>query len=45
MIVCVNVVLNRTLVLDSDRRFNSLGGSCFQGQIEMYPTSVDVIKL
>ena len=45
VIVWVNVVLNTTLVLNSDWRFDSLGGSHLQSQIELYPTSVDVIKL
>ena len=47
MIVWVKVVLNRTVVVDSDWRFDSLGGSHLQSQIEFnfYPTSVDVIKL
>ena len=46
-IVWVKVVLNRTVVVDSDWRFDSLGGSHLQSQIEFnfYPTLVDVIKL
>ena len=34
MIVQVNVVLNRTVVVDSDLRFDNLSGSDFQSQSE-----------
>ena len=34
MIVQVNVVLNRTVVVDSDLRFDNLCGSDFQSQSE-----------
>ena len=36
MIVRVNVVLNRTVVVDSDRRFDNLCGSHLQSQSELY---------
>ena len=36
MIVRVNVVLNRTVVVDSDSRFDNLCGSHLQGQSELY---------
>ena len=36
MIVRVNVVLNRTVVVDSDSLFDNLCGSHLQGQSELY---------
>ena len=36
MIVQVNVVLNRTIVVDSDGRFDNLCISHFQSQSELY---------
>ena len=36
MIVRVNVVLNRTVVVDSDGRFDNLCGSHFQSQVNSY---------
>ena len=46
MIVRVKVVLNRTIVVDSDGRFDNLGGSHLQSQSELYHlTSFDGIKL
>ena len=39
MIVWVNVVLNRTVVVDSDWRFDNLCGSHFQSQSELYHVS------
>ena len=36
MIVRVNVVLNRTVVVDSDWRFDNLRGSQLQRQSELY---------
>ena len=40
LIVRVNVVLNRTVVFDSDWRFDNLCGSHFQpGQSELYHVS------
>ena len=36
MIVWVNVVLNRTFVVDSDRRFDDLCGSHLQSQSDLY---------
>ena len=36
MIIRVNVVLNRTVVVVSDSRFDNLGGSHFQSQNELY---------
>ena len=39
MIVRVNVVLNRTVVVDSDWHFNNLCGSHLRSQNEFYPTS------
>ena len=39
MIVRVNVVLNRTVVVDSDGRFNNLCGSHLQSQSELYHVS------
>ena len=39
MIVRVNVVLNRTVVVDSDWRFNNLCGSHLQSQSELYHVS------
>ena len=44
MIVWVNEVLNRTVVVDSDERFDNLCGSHLQSQSDLY-TSVDGIKL
>ena len=43
MIVLVTVVLNRTVVVDSDRRFDKPCGSHFQCQMRCI-TSVDGIK-
>ena len=37
--VRVNVVLNRTVVVDSDRRFDNLCGSHPQSQSELYHVS------
>ena len=39
MIVRVNVVLNRTVVVDSDGRFDNLCGSNLQSQSELYHIS------
>ena len=39
LIVRVNVVLNRTLVVDSDWRFDNLCGSHLQSQSELYHVS------
>ena len=39
MIVWVNVVLNRTVVVDSDCCFNNLCGSHLQSQSELYHVS------
>ena len=39
MIVRVNVVLNRTVVVDSDRRFDNPCGSYVQRQNELYYVS------
>ena len=39
LIVLVNVVLNRTLVVDSDWRFDNLCGSHLQSQSELYHVS------
>ena len=39
LIVRVNVVLNRTVVVDSDRRFDNLCGSHLQSQSELYHVS------
>ena len=39
LIVRVNVVLNRTVVVDSDRRFDNLCGSHLQSQSELYHDS------
>ena len=39
LIVWVNIVLNRTVVVDSDGRFDNLCGSHLQGQIELYHVS------
>ena len=39
MIVRVNVVLNRTVVVDSDWRFDNLCGSHLQSQSELYHVS------
>ena len=39
MIVWVNVVLNRTVVVDSDWRFDNLRGSHLQSQSELYHVS------
>ena len=39
LIVRVNVVLNRTVVIDSDWRFNNLCGSHLQSQSELYHVS------
>ena len=36
MIVRVNVVLNRTVVVDSDSRFDNLCGIHLQGESELY---------
>ena len=36
MIVGVNVVPNRTVVVDKDRRFNNLCGSHLQSQSQLY---------
>ena len=35
----VNVVLNRTVVVNSDRRFDNLYGSHLQSQSELYHVS------
>ena len=43
LIIRVNVVLNRTVVVDSDRRFDNLCGSHLQSQSELYQLSRDVI--
>ena len=43
MIVLVTLVLNRTVVVDSDRRFDNPCGSNFQCQMR-FITSVDGIK-
>ena len=37
--VQVNVVLNRTVVVDSDRHFDNLCGSHLQSQSELYHVS------
>ena len=39
LIVRVNIVLNRTVVVDSDGRFNNLCGSHLQNQSELYHVS------
>ena len=39
MIVWVNVVLNRTVVVDSDLRFDNLCGSHLQSESELYHVS------
>ena len=39
LIVQVNVVLNRTIVVDSDWRFDNLYGSHLQSQSELYHVS------
>ena len=39
MIVRVNVVLNRTVVVDSDSHFNNLCSSHLQSQSELYHVS------
>ena len=39
LIVRVNVILNRTVVVDSDWRFDNLCGSHFQSQSELYHVS------
>ena len=39
LIVQVNVVLNRTVVVDSDWRFDNLCGSHLQSQSELYQVS------
>ena len=39
LIVRVNVVLNRTVVVDSDLRFDNLCGSHLQSQSELYHVS------
>ena len=39
LIVRVNVVLNRTVFVDSDWRFDNLCGSHLQSQSELYPVS------
>ena len=39
LIIQVNVVLNRTAVVDSDRRFNNLYGSHLWSQSELYLVS------
>ena len=39
MIVRVNVVLNRTVVVDSDWSFDDLGSSHLQSQSELYLVS------
>ena len=39
LIVRLNVVLNRTVVVDSDWRFGDLGGSHLQSQSEFYHAS------
>ena len=39
LIVWVNVVLNRTVVVDSDWRFDNLCGSHLQNQSELYHVS------
>ena len=39
LIVRVNVVLNRTVVFDSDWRFDNLCGSHLQSQSELYHVS------
>ena len=39
LIVWVNIVLNRTVVVDSDWRFDNLCGSHLQSQSELYPVS------
>ena len=39
LIVGVNVVLNRTVVVDSDWHFDNLCGSHLQSQIELYHAS------
>ena len=39
MIVWVNVVLNRTVVVDSDGRFDNLRGSHLQSQSDLYHVS------
>ena len=44
LIVQVNVVLNRTNVVDSDRRFDDLCGIIFRVKVSCI-TSVDGIKL
>ena len=40
LIVLVNVVLNRTVVVDSDGRFDNLCGSHLQSQSELYYVSL-----
>ena len=39
LIVWVNIVLNRTVVVDSDGRFDNLCGSHLQSQSELYHVS------
>ena len=39
VIVWVNVILNRTVVVDSDWRFDNLSGSHLQSQSELYHVS------
>ena len=39
MIVRVNIVLNRPVVVDSDRRFDNLCGGHLQSQSELYHVS------
>ena len=39
MIVWVNVVLNRTVVVDSDWSFDNLSGSHLQSQSDLYHAS------
>ena len=45
MIVRVNVVLNRTVVVDSDRRFDNLCGSHLNSESVCCITSVDGMYL
>ena len=45
MIVRVNVVLNRTVVVDSDRRFDNLCGSRLNSESVCCITSVDGMYL
>ena len=45
MIVRVHVTLSRTVVVDSECRFDNLCGSHLQSESDLYHTSVDGIKL